>query len=399
MAGDRGPCDWAGRAPVEQPPRPVPATAPTPRALLELYRPDLAQTLAAGDLPAYRYSQVYEHLFHRPLRPFAEATTLPAALRSRLDDFPSSTLALAETRTSPDGTTKFLLSGREGASIETVVIRYRDRITLCVSSQSGCPVGCRFCATGGMGFRRNLSAAEIADQVRVARALADEEGRRISNVVYMGMGEPLLNLQAVLDSIRILTDPRGSGLAHRALSVSTIGIPRGILRLGRAEPQVNLALSLHAADDRTRARLIPSSFRHPLSDILEAAWQHFETTHRKLMVEYVLLSGVNDSIDDARRLAAMLRGHVVTVNLLAWNVVPHLHEQAAPARTQSAAQLPSLRPSTPGATAAFRSALLAAHIDAVVRRSKGTDIQAACGQLAGQDQAFRRGPRPQEPAS
>ena len=302
--------------------------AATPQTLLAVYRPDIAQALAAMDAPSYRYAQVYEHLFRRPLRSFAEATVLPTDTRAALDGLGVSTLTIAGSRSSPDGATKLLLAGRDGSHIETVIMRYRDRVTVCISSQVGCPVGCGFCATGAMGFRRNLSTAEIVDQVRPASALVGEEDRRVSNLVYMGMGEPLLNLQAVLDSIRILTDPQGMGVAHRALSVSTIGIPSGILRLARAEPQVNLALSLHAADDRTRALLVPPSFRHPLSEILESAWEHFAITHRKLLIEYVLLDGVNDSVDDARRLAALLRGHVVTVNLLAWNPVPNMVHQA-----------------------------------------------------------------------
>jgi 23S rRNA (adenine2503-C2)-methyltransferase len=221
----------------------------------------------------------------------------------------------------------------------------------------------------------------------------------------MGMGEPLLNLQAVLNSIRLVTDPRGPGLAHRAISVSTVGIPDGILRLGRAEPQVNLALSLHAADDRTRALLIPKNYRHPLSEILEAAWQHFALTHRKLLIEYVLLQSLNDSVDDARRLAGLLRGHVVTVNLLNWNPVPQLRTRAPSSAAQfrrgaiprrespPATDLPaSFQPSAPVVVAAFREVLLSAHIEAVVRRSKGSGIQAACGQLAAHPLSYHERP-------
>ena len=283
---------------------------------------------------------------------------------------------------------------------------YGNRATACISSQVGCAVGCAFCATGAVGFERNLSPGEIVDQLRATSRIAGDQGRRITNVVYMGMGEPLLNLGAVLDSIRILTAPAGLGLGHRALSVSTVGIPGGIVRLARAEPQVNLALSLHAADDATRAVLVPERFRHPLSAVLDAAWQHFAITGRKLLVEYVLLSGVNDSPEDARRLAALLRGHVVTVNLLVWNpfcqdpgdVVPG--DRSRRARTSTGARMApgaardsraspgrpgptrTFRPSTPAAVDAFRAALRAAHIEAVVRRSKGAGIEAACGQLA-----------------
>jgi 23S rRNA (adenine2503-C2)-methyltransferase len=398
---DRGkkPSSGAAVRPARRPssvPRPehsVAATpqAATPQALLALYRPDIAQVLTGVHAPSYRHAQVYEHLTRRPLRPFTEATALPADSRDALAELGVSTLTLADSRTASDGATKFLLATHDGTLIESVIMRYRERITACVSSQVGCPVGCRFCATGAMGFRRDLSTAEIVDQVRTASVLAAEEGRRISNLVYMGMGEPLLNLQAVLESIRILTDPNGLGMAHRALSVSTIGIPNGILRLARAEPQVNLAVSLHAADDRTRALLVPKSFRYPLSEILEAAWSHFELTHRKLLVEYVLLGGINDSVDDARRLASLLRGHVVAVNLLAWNPVPqlggrsgrHVAETKVPTAAPSAFQ-----PSSPAAITAFRRVLLSARIEAVVRQSKGSGIQAACGQLAGQRQSY-----------
>jgi 23S rRNA (adenine2503-C2)-methyltransferase len=361
--------------------------------------------LTAADAPSFRYLQVLEHLLRRPLRPFAEASALPANLRDGLEDLGVSVLSVAATRRAADGTTKLLLRAGDESYIESVLMPYGNRVTVCVSSQVGCAVGCAFCATGAMGFRRNLSAAEIVDQLRAAAA-ASEAGQRITNVVYMGMGEPLLNLSAVLDSIRVLTAPLGLGMGHRALSVSTIGIPAGMLRLARTEPQVNLALSLHAADDETRALLIPEGFRHPLAAILEAAWEHFAITGRKLLVEYVLLAGVNDSPDDARRLAALLRGHVVAVNLLRWNPVrpeevkpvtpagrTERKASGAPARpsagrpsqvaTPTAGRSRAFFPSSPTAIAAFRAVLRAAHIEAVVRQSKGAGIEAACGQLAG----------------
>ena len=242
-----------------------------------------------------------------------------------------------------------------------------------------------------MGFRRNLSTAEIVDQVRAASA-ACEPGQHLTNVVYMGMGEPLLNLGAVIESVRVLTAPSALGLGRRSLSISTVGIPSGIVRLARTEPQVNLAISLHAADDVTRALLIPEQFRRPLAEILEAAWQHFEITRRKLLVEYVLIAGVNDTVDDARRLAGLLRGHVVTVNLLAWNPVnpddcadhgvPAIGERRPPRRR-------TFHPSSSATLAAFRGILRAAHIEAVVRQSKGAGIEAACGQLAGAADSYQ----------
>ena len=322
---------------------------------------------------------------------------LPGQMRATLDPLATCTLTLVEARSSSDGTTKLLLSGRDGLPVETVIMRYSQRATVCISSQCGCPVGCSFCATGAMGLRRSLTVAEIVDQVRAAAALVGEEGRRVSNVVYMGMGEPLLNLGPVLESVRILTQPLGQGLAHRSLSISTIGIPRGILRLAHTEPQVNLAVSLHAPDDRTRALLVPQSHRHSVGEILDAAWQHFDLTHRKLLVEYVLIEGVNDSADHAQRLAGILRGHVVTVNLMAWNqtlpsVWAHGEQSTCPQAEPQTHHLDSatasgqarrLRSSSPAAIAAFKNMLVAAHIETVVRRSKGAGIQAACGQLAG----------------
>ena len=370
------------------------------QSLLTVYRPDLATELTALDAPAYRYQQVYEHLFLRPGEPFAQATALPIPTRIALDSYGESTLSSDASRTATDGTTKLLLSGSDGLRLETVLMPYRDRSTVCVSSQVGCPVGCAFCATGAMGFRRNLVVGEIVDQVRMAASLAGRLGRRVSNVVFMGMGEPLLNLQAVLDSIRILTDPHGLNLAHRSISISTIGIPGGILRLARTEPQVNLALSLHAADDRTRARLVPPRFRHPLAEILDAAWEHFAITRRKLLVEYVLIKGVNDSHEDAHRLAGLLRGRVVTVNLLAWNPILRstgtlsssepdpAKDRRANARDLNRPILRTLAAPSRASVAGFRDTLSAAGVKTVIRHSKGSRIGAACGQLAAQHDSY-----------
>jgi 23S rRNA (adenine2503-C2)-methyltransferase len=349
--------------------------------MLALYRPDISELLDRAAWPLYRHAQVYEHLLHLPLHPFSEATSLPTEARAALETLGCSTLGLLERRVAPDGTSKLLLAGRDGRAVEAVLMRYKGRVTVCVSSQVGCPVGCLFCATGGMGFHRNLSTAEIVDQIRTALVIASGEDCRVSNVVYMGMGEPLLNLKAVVDSIRVLTDPRGIGLAHRAISVSTVGIPSGMIRLGRAEPQVNLALSLHAPDDDTRSLLIPDRYRHPLAEVLHAAWEHFALTRRKLLIEYVLIRGVNDSPQHARALAQLLRGHVVTVNLLAWN--PISRGRDAERRENAGARASRFQPSTPAAIAAFRETLVAHHVETVVRRSKGGTIQGACGQLAG----------------
>jgi 23S rRNA (adenine2503-C2)-methyltransferase len=383
-----------------------------PQALLAIYRPDLSRLLGTAGVPSFRHAQVLEHLLRRPERRFAEASVLPTDLRSRLDDHGASVLSLVATRTAVDGTTKLLLEASDGSRIETVLMSYGKRATVCLSSQVGCPVGCVFCATGAMGFCRNLSTAEIVDQLRAAASVATAAGRRVTNLVYMGMGEPLLNLGAVIDSLRVITARAGLGLGRRAISVSTVGIPGGMVRLARTEPQINLALSLHAADDATRALIIPEGFRHPLREVLEAAWEHFAITGRKLLVEYVLISGLNDSLDDARRLAAFLRGHVVTVNLLAWNPIspdeveplapegrkgarlrgstrPTKHSRPCTPSPSASRHDRSLLPSPPTAIAAFRGALRTAHIEAVVRQSKGSGIEAACGQLAGMLRSYR----------
>lgn len=379
-----------GRPRTDRPATTTKAAARAPEELLAEYRPDLDALL--GEHPTYRKRQVFEHMMHTEVSPFAEATSLPANLRRTLDEAGTSTLEVTASRTSSDGTEKLLLVCKDGAHVETVVMPYRRRTTACISSQAGCPVGCAFCATGAAGFRRNLSSAEIIDQVRAAAAICAATDTRLSNIVYMGMGEPLLNLNAVLSSIRILTDPAGMGLGHRSVSISTVGIPKGILRLAHAEPQVNLALSLHAASDKVRELLIPSRHRHPLKEVLDAAWQHFEITHRKLFVEYVMLRGINDSPQDARRLADLLRGHVLTVNLLAWNPV---YGVSVPARGRTKTKTAprgreqkSFEPSPRAAVMAFKEALLTRGIEATVRASRGVDIEGACGQLAGRQRSY-----------
>jgi 23S rRNA (adenine2503-C2)-methyltransferase len=365
----------------------------TPEGLLAIYRPDIAGALSQSDSPAYRHVQVLEHLMRPGMRSFAEATSLPGEIRPLLDAEGATALEVVGRRAATDGTVKLLLACHDNALVETVVMPYQRRTTACISSQAGCPVGCAFCATGAAGFRRNLTVAEIVDQVRVAATVALENGGRVSNVVYMGMGEPLLNLQAVLTSIRVLTHPRGMNLGHRSLSVSTVGIPAGIVKLGLAEPQVNLAISLHASSDRAREMLVPPRHRHPLSEILAAAWEHFALTRRKLMVEYVLLRGINDSPEDARRLATLLRGHVVTVNLLSWNPVRFDDRQGGADRASRAnpreGRRPAFFPSPAAAVAAFRDTLADAKIEVTVRESRGADIEAACGQLAGRQGSYR----------
>jgi len=274
---------------------------------------------------------------------------------------------LQNHRDDAEGTTKLLLAARDGSLLEAVVMRYADRATVCVSTQVGCPLGCAFCSTGAMGFQRNLTPGEILDQVRVAQVLLrqESEDRRVTNVVYMGMGEPFLNLEALLTSVRLLIDGDGLNFARRAVSVSTVGIPEGIRALADHEPQVGLALSLHAPEDGLRNRLVPINKRFPISQIMTSVREHTARTHRKLMVEYVLLANVNDSLHHADSLAQLLRGMMVVVNLLPCNP-----------------GVGGFRPTSAAAAHSFKERLEKAGVRTTMRTARGRSITAGCGQLA-----------------
>lgn len=338
---------------------------------LRLYRPDLASALDAELAPPYRHAQVYEHLLRHPEVPLSDSTVLPGALQSRLAPLLYRGARVAGRTDDRKGTTKLLVALDEDEAVETVVMRYPERTTVCVSTQIGCPVGCVFCATGRMGFRRNLTTAELVDQVRLAAALVAPEGRRITNVVFMGMGEPLLNTRALFPAIDLLRDSRGLSIRSRGISVSTVGIPSGIVELAKRAPQANLALSLHAPWDALRRRLIPIARTYPLQTVLEAVDTHFALTRRKLLVEYTLLRGLNDGPECAAALADLVRGRVAAVNLIVLNEVQG-----------SLTQEGSLAPSPPHVVAAFRAELEERGVDVSLRAGKGSTIVAACGQLA-----------------
>ncbi|MCZ7663940.1 MAG: 23S rRNA (adenine(2503)-C(2))-methyltransferase RlmN [Thermoleophilia bacterium] len=361
-----------------RPSRPSPELPATlnARDLLAIYRPDISEELVRLNAPPYRHTQLYEHLVRRPGATFIEASSLPLNLREALAARGHTTLEVRARQDSADGTTKLLFAARDGVLLESVIMRYARRSTVCVSTQVGCSLACTFCSTGAMGFIRDLTAAEIVDQVRAAMALLETEEKRVGNIVFMGMGEPLLNLDAVLVAIRVLKDPAGMDFAQRALSVSTVGIPAGIRRLARVEPQVNLALSLHAADDTLRTRLMPVNRRFPIAQVMRAVDDHFVLTHRKLFVEYLMLAGVNDQLRHAHTLATLLQGRVLTVNLIPWN--PGCGDY---------------RPSSPAAIAAFQQQLAERGVEATIRAGRGLDIAAACGQLATRT-APGRNPKP-----
>lgn len=316
--------------------------------------------------PEYRVRQVLDARAAGAER-WSDVTALPAALRTRLSgDIALWALEPAEAVESRDGTIKWRMSGADGAIVETVLIAHeRGRRTVCVSSQVGCSLGCGFCATGLGGASRDLSADEIADQVEFAAAQAVARGARLGNVVFMGMGEPLQNLAAVLGAISRLRSPGGLGLSGRRIAISTVGWVPGIRALTESNVPVRLAVSLHASDDETRSEIMPINARWPIDSLLAECRRYCDTTGRRVFIEYLLLDGVNDSPAAARRLGDLLRDGRFHVNLIEYN----------PAGTPYRASPPSTRER-------FRAALADVGIEASVRRSRGADVDAACGQLA-----------------
>jgi 23S rRNA (adenine2503-C2)-methyltransferase len=317
----------------------------------------LKQTLADAGEPPYRPSQVWEWVA-RGARGYEEMTNLPAPLRERLAAaVPFSTLVLQAEAKSDDGTVKALFHTADGRPLETVLMRYRDRRrSVCLSSQSGCPLTCTFCATGQMRFGRNLSADEILDQ-----ALHFRRVEPIDHVVFMGMGEPTMNLDAVLAACEHLPD---LGVGHRRTAISTVGWVPGIDRLAECGLPIGLALSLHAPNDGLRSQLMPVNERYPLAEVLAACERWRARRRRKVFVEYVMLNEVNDLPEHARQLAELLDPRAHKVNLIPYNPTG-AYDGSPPERIER-----------------FRAILAEHRLTATVRLTRGRDIAAACGQLA-----------------
>ena len=318
----------------------------------------LQETLDLHGEPSFRARQVWSWTA-RGAGSYDEMTDVPARLRAELTErIPFSTLDVDHQARSDDGTVKALFRTVDGSPVEAVLMRYRDgRRSVCVSSQSGCPLTCTFCATGQMNFRRNLSASEILDQALHFRRLEP-----IDHVVFMGMGEPMLNVDEVIAAARRLPD---LGVAHRRTTVSTVGWLPGLRRfVDEVEEPVRLALSLHAAEPALRSQLMPVNDRYPLADVLAECRRYFELRRRKVFVEYVLLAGVNDRVEQAQALAELLDPKVFKVNLIPYNPTG------------------AFAGSSPKAIAAFESELRRSGIPTTVRLTRGRDIAAACGQLA-----------------
>jgi 23S rRNA (adenine2503-C2)-methyltransferase len=334
----------------------------------------LDERLAAEGEPRFRSRQVWEWAA-RGAGSYAEMTNLPLELRDRLAEaVPFSSLKVVRETLARDGTEKALFETADGRALEAVLMRYRDgRRSLCLSSQSGCPLTCTFCATGRMKFGRNLTTSEILDQ-----ALHFRRTEPVDHAVFMGMGEPLMNLDNVLAACARLPE---MGIAHSNTGISTVGWLPGIVRMAEDGPPVRLALSLHAPEDSLRSELMPVNERHPLREVLDACLRWHERRRRQVFIEYLMLDGVNDRFEQALQLAALLEPrHAFKVNLIPYNPI-------GPARAspRPPAQHPTDAPyrgSGRAAIAAFREALEARGVRTTVRLTRGRDIDAACGQLA-----------------
>ncbi|HSQ12423.1 MAG TPA: 23S rRNA (adenine(2503)-C(2))-methyltransferase RlmN [Candidatus Deferrimicrobium sp.] len=336
----------------------------------DLSASEFAEFLAAAKQPAYRAKQICQWLFREHVTDFAAMTNLPAALREQLDkSFTIGRLAILRRHDAQDGTVKFLFGLAGGQSIESVLIPEKHRLTLCISTQVGCAYGCAFCATALLGFKRNLTCGEIVEQILEAgRTLSDD--RRISNIVVMGMGEPLANYTQTLRAIEIMVEASwGLGIAPRKITLSTVGLVPQIEKL-MEQTNVTLAISLHAATEELRGRLMPINRKYSLEQLIDCCRNLPLPRRKRITFEYVLLGGVNDSLADAAALCRLLRGVPSKVNLIPFNPHPgsefHQPSDAAVKR--------------------FQQVLFDHKLQVNVRRPRGDDIAAACGQLQGQVQ-------------
>ena len=354
----------AGTAPA--PGVPAQGGAPARLNLLGLPYDRLVHFFAGLDEKPYRAKQIVRWLYQRYAADFADMTDLSVKLRERLADVAElSTPRVLSDHRSADGTRKWLLDVGAGQAVETVFIPEPNRGTLCISSQAGCALDCAFCATGKQGFNRNLTAPEIMGQVvHACRELAPVE---ITNIVFMGMGEPLANYRNVVPVVKLLLDDLAFGLSRRRVTISTAGLVPQILKLA-GDCNIALAVSLHAPNDALRDEIVPINRIHPIGELLDACWRYAEClASRQITFEYVMLDGVNDGVREARQLVSLLKNRPAKVNLIPFNAFPGSH----------------FRCSTPEAIERFWQTLRAAGIVATIRRPRGDDIAAACGQLAG----------------
>lgn len=326
------------------------------------------------ELKPYRLRQLYHAATKELLDGPAGVTTLPKELRSALSNGGITFLALdpiAVQRSRDEQTTKGLFRLHDGKEVEAVLMEHHgDRTTVCISSQAGCAFACAFCATGQGGFNRNLTAGEIFEQALFFARMPAKRKKRITNVVFMGMGEPFHNYDAVIEAVALLNDPNGFGLGHRHITISTVGLVDKIDRFADERVQVNLAISLHAPNDDLRTRLMPVNRRFPLDELMQACERYVEKTNRKVFFEYVMLAGVNDSDECARELSSLMKGRLHHVNLIPYNATPD-----GPYSATDNARIWD-----------FAAILDAAGVPVTVRQNMGRDIAAACGQLQAETQ-------------
>jgi len=331
------------------------------------FLPDVRRVLERRGEPAYRLEQAYTALTVALARDWEEATNLPRGLRAALaEEAPAAVLDLRRVSRATDGTRKYLFYTHDGHAIETVMIPEKRRNTVCISTQVGCPMGCTFCATGLLGIKRNLKTREIAEQVFVAAR--DIAPYKVSNVVVMGMGEPMLNYDATLRALKVLNDSAGFNLAARHIAVSTSGLVDKIRRFADEPEQFHLAISLHTPFENERKELMPVASRHPIPGLMDAARYYVEKTHRKLFFEYTLLAGVNDQPRHADALADLLDHPLYHLNLLRFNWTDT-----------------GFSATSKGDAREFLRRARELGLSATLRPSRGQDIDAACGQLAARD--------------
>jgi len=316
----------------------------------------------------WRLKQIQAAIFKQLIDSWSQAINLPQSLRSDLTQNCSLEISYKLFEAKNRQAIKALITLKDQKKIETVLIRHKNRNTVCVSSQVGCPIGCIFCATGAMGFSRNLAIDEIIEQVLLFARLLKKEGKRVDNVVFMGMGEPFLNYDNVIAAARILNDAQGLNIGARHISISTIGISAGIEKLIDEPLQLNLAVSLHAPNDRLRQKIIPAAKNYPLEKIIKIVRRYLQNTNRRVMFEYIMIDNVNDSDKCAYELAALIKNNLssklVFVNLIRYN----------PAR--------NFKPSNEQQIKRFKTILEDSNIETTQRFRFGQDIKAACGQLA-----------------
>jgi 23S rRNA (adenine2503-C2)-methyltransferase len=350
---------------VDNPTRPHFLTL-SPDAMDELFR--------GWKWPSFRAKQVRDWVYAKFIADPEKMTTLSKADRAILQErLAFVTATVTKNQLSSDGTRKLLLTWPDGAEAETVMIPDGDRRTACVSSQVGCPVGCKFCASGMNGVNGNLTAAQIVEQIEQLNVLLRSQNERVTNVVFMGMGEPLANYANVMQAIRVLHDPECFNLGARRITISTVGVPPKMRQLAGEALPLNLAISLHAPNEPLRKQLIPWAEHFALDEILDAARFYFDRTGREITLEYILLSGVNDRPEHARELARLCKTLRANVNLIRYNEVE---------------SLPYLRPRADDVVR-FQDVLRKAGVNAHVRKSRGRDIDAACGQLRRKEQEKR----------